>query len=106
MMLKIKQVLAKILGAFQDAYITRTYTVGGVNQWYANNDINIAVSGYTPISVSGSTNQATVHFFKLEWTDTILSVGRSMPNSTTTLSNNTGTFKVRYIKNELIGRGG
>ena len=102
-MLDVKKTLAKLLFAHTDAYITRTYTVGSVSSWYANNDINIAVAGYTPISVTGKTNQASVHFANLSFTDTTLSVTRAQSSTSGSLSQNTGTFVVRYIKNELVG---
>ena len=102
-MLDVKKTLAKLLGAHTDAYITRTYTLGAVNNWYANNAINIGITGYTPISVTGQTNQASVHFANLSFTDTLLSVTRAQNSTSGSLSQNQATFVVRYIKNELVG---
>ena len=102
-MLSVKKVLSKLLNAHKDAYITRTYSLGGVNSYYANNDINIGVAGYTPISVSFFCNQATTHFYRLAWTNTVLSVGRAQWNTTMNLASNSVEFVVRYLKNELVG---
>lgn len=102
-MLDVKKVLAKLLGAHTDAYITRTYTLGGVNAYYKSDTVDIGVNGYTPISVTAQSNQAAVHLFNLSWTNTTLSIGRCTWNSSAMLTQNTQTIVVRYIKNELVG---
>lgn len=102
----LRNILNEVLPSkdlFEDAYITREYTLGTSSSWYSIDTINIAVDGYIPISVTARSNQAQVHYFNLTFSDTVLSVGRATNSTSTTLSANSSVFVVRYIKASLLG---
>lgn len=97
-MLNQKKLDTLLLSLLNNQIIRRNYTVTPKSAIYYEEEVDITVSGYKPISVSWSANQIATNIYRLEFLDdSRLAIGRSYDNGGS-LSANTVTLTVTYIK--------
>lgn len=103
----LKKLLVRVLNWVLSArpiITTRDYTIQPASTgWYKQTTVNVALAGYTPISVGFSTNQVSCNLYMVSLTPSSnsVTVGRVIGSSGNTLTQNYVYLKVVYIKNSF-----
>lgn len=103
--MSIKALLTRLISKLSEPFITRTYTVSNLSAstWYSNYQINVGVSGYTPIAFRSITlNQADKHLYWFYFVGNIANIGIALNQNSGTIANTQITIIVTYIKDDLL----